>query len=413
MKSQVRKAGYYSNSEIMARWLAIVCSYVIPACMFFILLGNPIGNSFLVSWATRIQIVITVASGAVAILSCFVNGINEKSSVLLVALIFLTILTLLSEGIGAILSGLIPYLCFFMLPFYIIIFKKLENTKSIKQTIYVWNVIYALLFIILSFTDLAHVYYGEYGIKYLEEITLGYGNPNETGIYLLISFMIMLTAYEENKDSKRLLSYGALILSVILFTMVQATKSRICIILALVVTVCKILKIKAHKSKGIITLCFALPAISLAIAMLVPDLFKDITILQDGVITGRDYLYQAFFKKLNVFSFFLGNFSLYNSNNLHNSYLSVFARFGFLGFIVFIVFLYVSFLEYKDNLGDKKYSTPFVSLLCVIVHGVAEATLLVSGVVYGGFVGLLFLLTKQDSEEEKFLQVKSRAGGLQ
>ena len=108
MKSEVQKTKYYSSGEGMAKWLATICAYVLPACMLFILVGNPIKSTFLVSWATRIQIIVTFAVGAVSVLSGLIDGIKERSAILLVVLIFITALCLLSCGIGAVLGRVVP-----------------------------------------------------------------------------------------------------------------------------------------------------------------------------------------------------------------------------------------------------------------------------------------------------------------
>lgn len=366
------------------------CLYVTLICNFFILLGNPLQNDFMVSWATRLLILSVFAVSVLAVIKLLRRSLIEVADICFLAVIGLSAIRMLMGGVSGIQTAAVPYLCFVMLPGYIVLYRRANNISRLKATVYVANVFYTVVYIYLRLTGKAFIYYGPYGSVTISELTLGYGNPNETAMYLMLSFFIMLSAVFAAK--KRWQRRGSFLLSGVLCYLLWETECRTCIVLAAVVLILTVFKFLPRLKEGARLVAFLIPLVSLILVRVIPDILTELTFMGDVVDTGRYQVFDQLFSNLTAYSFLFGDVVGYAGTNMHNSYLSLLAMFGILTTIMYVMFLSASLKAYCQKLSDSPSYVAYAGVLAVIVHGAAEAALIISGTVYAGMAGLLFLL---------------------
>lgn len=367
-----------------------LCLYVTLICNFFILLGNPVKNSFMVSWATRPLILLVFAMTVLAIINMVRKVRVETADVYFLAVICLSAISMAVAGVSGVLKAAVSYLCFLMLPGYIVLYRRADNISRLKMAVYIANVLYTGIYIYYRFTDRAFSFRDEYGEKIIEDLTLGYRNPNETGMYLMLSFFIMLSAaFAAKKWWQR---WGAFLLSGVLFYLLWETDSRSCIALAAIVLILAVFKWLPRLKMGARLIAFLIPLISLVLVRVIPDTLKELNFMGEAMDTGRYFVFNRYFDGLTVGSFLFGDVAKYPGNNMHNSYLSILAMFGVLVTIVYILFFNTSLKAYYNKLSNTQSYVAYAGVLAVIIHGAAEGALLMAGTVYAGMTGLLFLL---------------------
>lgn len=374
-----------------------LCLYVTLVCNFFILLGKPLQNDFMVSWATRPLILLVCAVTVLAIINLVRKVRVEAADLCFLAVIGLSAISMVLGGLSGMLKAAVAYLCFLMLPGYIVLYRQADNISRLKAAVYIANVFYTGVYIGLRFTDRAFVYYGAYGKEIIEDLTLGYGNPNETGIYLMLSFFIMLSAFFAVKKWWQKL--GTFLLSGVLFYLLWETDCRTCVILAAIVPVLAVFKCLPRLKSGSRLIAFLIPLISLILVRVMPDTLMELSFMGEVADTGRYFVFDRFFDRLTVGSFLFGDVARYPGSNMHNSYLSLMAMFGLLTTIVYVLFLSTSLKAYYNKLSNTQSYVAYAGVLAVIIHGAAEGTLIMSGTVYAGLAGLLFLLMLPEETE--------------
>lgn len=367
-----------------------LCLYVTLICNFFILLGNPLQNDFMVSWATRCLILLVFAASVLAVIKLLRRSLVGVADICFLAVIALSAIRMLMGGVSGIMAAAVPYLCFVMLPGYIVLYRRADNINRLKAAVYVANVFYTVVYVYLRFTDKAFLYYGPYGATTIGELTLGYDNPNQTGIYLMLSFFIMLSAVFAAK--KRWQRRGCVLLCGALCYLLWETECRTCIVLAAVVLILTIFKFLPRLKAGARLIVFLIPLVSLILVRTIPDTLTALSFMGDVVDTGRYLVFDQLFSNLTIGSFLFGDVVGYAGTNMHNSYLSLLAMFGILTTIMYVMFLSTSLKAYCKKLSGFSSYVAYAGVLAVIVHGAAEGTLIISGTVYAGMAGLLFLL---------------------
>lgn len=368
--------------------------YLTLICNFFILWGNSQKITTFVSWPTRLMISYIFLLAAVFL----VNSITCRKVGLIDAwFVALAIYTAVCFVMGRNLGRLVQYMCFAMLPSCIVLYRRVVHVRRMKRAVYIANNYYAILFVLLSFADNSHHYQGEYSIEILEELTLGFRNTNETGIYLMLSFLIMISSVFFWK--KRWQKRAALILSVVLWCLLVQTKCRMTILLAAIAAVLAFLQRSFKLGSINRRIVLLLPAISFLATILFPETIGKLLFMGEQLDTGRYGLYQGFLGSLDIIGILVGDVPGFMGGNLHNSYLSVVASYGVLNTIFYIFFLNAVLREQQANAKKSEASyVAYLGVLCVIAHGISEGTLLIAGTVYAGMAGLLFLLTLPEEE---------------
>ena len=366
--------------------------YITLVCNFCILFGNSQGYDVLVSWPTRLMVSYVILLGVVL---CVNRLMSSRVSITDTWYVVMAVFAALCFVLNGKLSEVVSYMCFLMLPTCLVLYKRVEHVKRLKNAIYIANMGYVLLFVVLSRASNSHYAYGAFGIEVVDELTLGYKNANETAIYLMLSYWIMIISLF---DAKRwLMKLIRLACSGILGYMLWQTGSRICIILAVAATLLFLVRRFFTVKRALRTVIILMPLVTFLVVLLFHEKIETMTLMDEALDTGRFGLYQNFVSHLRVRNVAFGNGI---SGNLHNSYISVAATYGFPVAIMYIELLHSGLREIEKNNKVCRIYGAYLGVLMVIAHGVAEGTLLTAGAVYAGLAGLLFVLARPEEETE-------------
>lgn len=181
------------------------CVVVSLLCDFLILLGEPMRSDAIVSLGSRGLLLLFLAVSALQILAV-IKAKNAKNAYYLLAVIGAVAVSAVLSGPMSILQHAVQLICFFMLPGYLLLYKDALNVKLLQEIIYKFNWFCTGLWTLLFFSSRSHIFYGEYSAITLNELTLGYANPNQTGMLLMVSFIIAFSAWQRDipKNYKRL-----------------------------------------------------------------------------------------------------------------------------------------------------------------------------------------------------------------
>lgn len=370
-----------------------VSVYITVFAGSLIFIGIPYRIDSLVSSGTMLLII----SNALCALFCLINKLKHncfKYSDLPVIFIMITsLIALVLSGINnSIYISLVALLGYWAIPFYFIYYKNVSNKRKVKDFVYKSYTVFSLFYIYLSLTPLSHRGYSKWG-TYEGYLTLGYNNPNETGMYLLICFIVILSAtmFYEKKFIKVFLWLNM----VYLLYLINQTNSRTCLLVALFVLVVTFTR-KKIKKWHIITIMLV-PFIFMILNLVYTEWISEIIILGNSAESGRNHIYEYYLANLNGISFLIGDFSSYRFSNTHNAYISILATVGLLGFLPFFLFFQTTLFWIKEHcLGQKSQQVAFIGLIGIIIHSSAEAAFLVSGLIFASSVGILYLLTLPD-----------------
>ena len=276
-----------------------------------------------------------------------------------------------------------------------------------KFILYMYVLLGGIL-LVLSLTPYAYTAYVD-GTEISRELTLGFPNPNQTGI-VIISTIIILTISMKNDFAKGkampLLWIEIVLLSVILFL----TNARTCIV-ALVIYFGFYFAERSISFRKWNPLYGASYKFFSIFTILSPLLFlfgylwlsetqlKNVVLLGKKLFSGREILYRDVLSTWNDKIF--GDLILFNFENKHNILLTVMINIGIIGLLLYLCYTIYSYLAfYKKCLKNNKLIC-CATILVFFIIGYAEASILSGGTIY--YVTLLVIMvlanySKQQSE---------------
>ena len=379
---------YRGQSSINGTSIGI---YLTLICNFLILYGNAYQNKLMVSWGTRFLVLYVFFIGVIAAFWHARQQTLSPAAFFYLILIVSTVVGALATGWNKIVEHLVNYMCFLMLPAYFILFKDLKSIGRMRRHVFFAAFVYAGLFIWISTGKLAYIGYNQWGTYYGDDLTLGYDNANQAAIFLLITFIVLFCVFVALKPI--VLKIAVIGIEGWLFYLIWQTHSRAAVISAVFVLVLVLTGIISKIKTRLQNVIIALPAISFPLVWVFPEFFSNLIVLGQEAGGGRFWVYSQFLDKLTVTSFFFGNYDENAGGNLHNSYLSIFANFGIIAMIFYIIFLCKVLTEYREEheMDEVSYAA-FAGILGIIIHGIAEGSVWISGTVYAGLFSMLIVL---------------------
>lgn len=380
--------GYRGNNNINGTTIGI---YLTLICNFLILYGNAYQNKLLVSWGTRFLVLYVFLMGVIAALWHARQKTLSASGFFYLMLIISTIVGALATGWRTFSQHLVNYMCFLMVPAYFILFKDLKSIGRVRRHVCFAFFVYAGLFFWLSSGKLAYIGYNRWGTYYGNDMTLGYDNANEAAIYLLITFIGIFAVFFTVQQF--LLKIAVIGIEAWLLYLIWQTHSRAAFLSALIVILFIISGLAKKIKTGWRNVIVALPAVFFPFVWAFPEFFSKLIVLGEASDSGRSGIYGQFLNDLTVTSFFFGDYGTKAGANLHSSYLSIFANFGIVAMTLYIVFLCTVLKEYcEEHEMDQVSYVAFAGILGLVIHGIAEGSVWISGTVYAGMLGMLILL---------------------
>lgn len=343
-------------------------------CMLLQMYAIPIKNMSLMSMANRVMAIIWIAAAG---MSLFFNGTKDV----------MEIITLLSLAMIAFVVSLFNYmrtysltvlLNFAALPIMLVFFACNEVEDIAKKMLLVTFLVLSFLFINLSNSEAAYRLEDEYGIKYVDDLTMGYPNQNQAAIYLFVCAINLMIGvfYFKRKWIKAVFLLDFAYMLVLL----EKTKSRTAIIL---IGAFLVLLVIPKRSKSLVSSAVLFPLIFALLARWMYPFLKDVTIMGDSLLNGREDVYSRYFDNLSPSVVLFGDLQKFHFDNLHNAYIAIAAT---TGVPVLICYMYMlkKHIGHNCEMGiNKGYeSVALVGLVCIILYASTEAAGLIGGMNY-------------------------------
>lgn len=269
------------------------------------------------------------------------------------------------------------------------------------------EIIQGIIFILLSFSGVAYKPYVEY-TSVSEELTLGFPNPNQTGI-ILFSVIVILSLLVRSIYSEKRLRFLVYIEIIYLFVLLIRTDARTSILSCVVFmifyffNIANVLK-RRHPVIVAILSIVSLPFVFIYNLLSEKYSQENIMIFGKKLFSGRQRVYHNVLENWSNRAF--GNLSDFCFQNSHNASLTILANIGIVGFIMYAIYIIAELLELYQSCYRKAAFYPFLAILCLFIMGCAETAVLTSGTVY--FVNLLILVTICRNYAQKYTEGNER-----
>lgn len=310
---------------------------------------------------------------------------KEMACIILLALTILISLGL-NDGAISLEPHIIGILGFVEMPVAIMLVDHLDYDEKNRRFVLHINILIAVVFSILSMTKYAYS-----GI--LDNLYLGYSNPNATAIYLLLNQAILIMFL----PTIRQLLLKFLIVGLCIYEeyLIYLTDSRTCLIVSLVMVVYFFFgkNIKIPKWMIIVAMVFPLVFLLTYSNMYASGKYVDLEILGKEFYSGREVY---FLEQINQLSenYLFGNVRLHHFTNMHNGPLAIIASCGILGYLWWFLFYYRTIQRYYSNATNKLQYMALVAILGVFIHSSSEAALIVGGAHYSIIVATFYWILK-------------------
>ncbi len=363
--------------------------------MFIILLFHPWSNTAVMSAGTWI-----IFFSAFFNLFQVISGkFSKRSSITLLFMLALSFLSVVAS-MKISYEALVSLFCFWEIP----VFwgaSTHEVNRAFKKHMYIVFLILSVYYIYLSFSSVSHKYIGPYGEVIHDALTLGYNNPNQTGMYLLVCFFVLLsaTAFFEKKLIKQIF----FIVAILELFVIWGTKSRTCIILAMIYLLYYLFFSKNTRiflSSSFVQIIVFIPIIMFLFLMFFQQVYENFIVMGEAFDTGRFSIYTRVFRNYSIIDFLFGDFSRYRFDNLHNGYLSIMATVGVPSMVLFISLLYQKTTALLNYISQRHQRLAYIGLLFLIMHMAFEAAFFTAGSVYAVSVLILVWLSNETQESE-------------
>lgn len=247
-----------------------------------------------------------------------------------------------------------------------------------------------LILIILYFTPLAYKSYQEY-VLISSELTLGFSNPNQTGIIIFSTLVILLIMIRRCMVSKiQKIVLGIQILGLSFLLILTDARTSILGYLFFLVFYLKKKKVKINSWISDAIICFPIVFVYLYDALSKANL-RNVTFLGKKLFSGRQRVYE---EVLSMFSDkFFGNLSYFAFQNSHNALLTILVNTGIVGLVLYLVFTIMSFNSLNRDCNSHGEFISMVAILALFIMGCAEAAVLTGGTIYYVYIFVILILS--------------------
>lgn len=318
------------------------------------------------------------------------TGVNL---LLLVSLVITIVLSMLCSSQLSYRSVVVA-MCFIEIPLFLGSFANV-NSANIRKTVYGCFALLAVYYVVLSFSRLSHVYYGNYGSIIASYLTLGYDNPNETSIHLFSCMIVLVSASYACRQRWKRFIVQVEIIAIMLLILGTQSRTGIVAMVFLIVFVCFF---RNRKLPSVVCgLSFMMPLVFIIISLW--SVSSNWSLLGDAFDTGRGEIYREVLNNIGIISFLFGDYN-FEFQNLHNGFWAVFGTLGFIGVTLFFVFLYKNIRNVWSIVKwDKVSKAALIGLMLLIVNSSTEATYFVGGSSFAAEVIAVYLLCVCNYEE--------------
>lgn len=376
------------------------CFIITIASNLVIYIAQPLNILFLQTIASRCFII----SNVVAFFYVFLYNVKARSKnntiykiIIILAIVFSSTISYLLSS-GGVYDYIIRLLCYLALPFYFLYIDYVKLDKRLLDTIFFITFLTSLFFIYLSFTEYAYSGYENFLGTQQAWLTLGYDNPNQTGMYLLLTMIILICAlhYYEMTNIRIIILIDILFIAKLLIE----TSSRACIFSGIFVFIITFVKKKFNLSKYTVILIMLIPLIFMIGYPYFYDSFLkqySFEVFGKQDISSRALMIKWVLSSLDG-SYLFGNYGVNKLSNSHNGTLSIYSSLGVVGLILFYIYFFVAYFDLLKKIKSKTASIAFIGLLAIFIQSTVEAAFFTGGSMYAGTLSILIYLAKLDLE---------------
>lgn len=314
------------------------------------------------------------------------NRIVLKSAVLLFALLGSVICSIIVsdyKSSGTLVASL-NYIVSFS-PFFCS--KYISTRKTNRKFLRIIALLQAMIMLFLSFTSKAYApYYVDLFLINDGELTLGYSNPNLTGVILFYVFILLFSNLKDERRKYQRLAYSLLIAYI--GYLIMRTGCRIMIIAIFIMIAFLFFSNQTWIRKILISRMVMLGCILSSVAFLFVFYYlyqkmPTLTVMGGNIysrITIFDRGFDAFYG-----NYLFGNLPQYLFENLHNGALTIAVNTGTIGLVSYYIYIIYNVNRFRQNLkyDSTKSIIPYFYILIVYLHASVEASCLTGGVLFG------------------------------
>lgn len=224
-------------------------------------------------------------------------------------------------------------------------------------------------------------------------LTLGFTNPNLTGLILFGVFCVLLI---NSTQEHRAIQYISLVL---LLYLIYLTGSRSSVVSALVILVYFVFFSNRQLPKAIVMAVLLIPLAFPFVYVWLNYRFGDVYFLEKPLFTGREILYIWHYEKLkdNSIMLLFGDMNT-KFSNAHNAPLAVLLTIGLIGMTIVYVRIIKQLLVINECANSRISRTAVVALLSIFILSSTEAYFIM-----GTFPGvaLLYIIVSLSKDGEE------------
>ncbi len=369
------------TNQILIKWL-----FVISVIYQFIL----IINSDILRLGFRI-------GGLAIIIALIVLNIdkNYKVGYFIAFLVFTTVIfsNILIYEVALTMAELVTVLQLCLGLLAITFCDKLSITKDTMRFLYYAITISLLGCVILSFISSMYIW-GSDGRAYL---TLGYNNPNFTGIVLFIQLGVFLSAAKENGNK-----FFNLLLMIITAYLLYMTRSRTAFIASCGIIIYSFFNANIKLPKFVVAFCCLLPIVFVRLYLWLYNLgLENFEVFGKSFFSGRQDTYQEYLAPLDTpFKMLFGNMGAYIFTNAHNAPLAFVVSTGIVG-MVCAYYMYIRPLFETRQRNSVSSNFAVIVILACFIHSCAEAGLFLAGFPALSYMIVLYIIMSSEIVDEK------------
>ena len=303
--------------------------------------------------------------------------------------------------ISMLASGWMSYQCFVSLfsflevPLFILFTKPFYSGKRIRISC-LFAIASTVLYVYLYFSPRSHSFMSIYGERTINDLTLGFSNPNETGMHLISTLIVLVSCifiYKSKIYRMVLISCSLVLIYFITLTLSRASILVTGLFLVLLIPTA----IRKSIPKWFQLLCFLSPIVALFFTAMFTGFFSTYTLFGEVLDTGRTMIYLTRIRGLTPIQYFIGNYKYLFQNSL-NAYISVFITVGLPALIIYLKVLYHGIKNCRIFAKNTYNYIAFLGFIILFIQGAMESANFVSGSFYAASFFSIYVIAIDNHE---------------
>ena len=357
-----------SNSQV---WNALF--KILAVCISLHIMILPLGNRIIKIAFCCVEILIFLLIAGYKLI-CFPVIVADFGMLAIVSFIMVFNCILYGTGIG--FDLLVSMLCVFAFLLSVMSCDMIfidESTLRFLRKNFIFLACICALYAVMPFS---HQYQG----RSISSLTLGFTNPNLTGIYLFLIYSMLLILCPERKK------HIFFVLQIVLLYLIYLTKSRASLIAAGFITILGWMARNKMPKPLVLGICLV-PFVYVFLHQWLHETGYQITFIGKELFSGREYVYADYLRKINSFrELLLGSFERDIFANAHNAPLAVFTSIGLLGTGAMYFILIDTLMRITGKAKERIQRIAICALLACFIQSTNEAFLFL-----GEFPGAIFI----------------------